>query len=169
MKIIYFVIISISVSFYACSSIENNNESEAVGSGGWLKGSTLEKFDEITNHLGGFSAAMKEVNYRFGELYWAGIDENWEYAIYQLEHLEEAIEYGITRRPGRATSSEDFLNTSIPQLQKVLESKNAENFDHQMKLFIAACNSCHIKEDVEFIYVVQPESRFSYVRKNPNL
>ena len=57
----------------ACTPEENT---EAVGQNGWLKGTPNEKFDEVAHQLQGFSRTMKEVGYRYQELYWAGKDMN---------------------------------------------------------------------------------------------
>ena len=42
---------------------------------------------------------MVETGYRYQELYWAGQDENWEYADYQLEKIKIAIENGLDADP----------------------------------------------------------------------
>lgn len=38
---------------------------------------------------------MVEKGYRDQELYWAGQDENWDYADYQIEKIRKAIENGL--------------------------------------------------------------------------
>ena len=52
----------------------------------WLvQGSSDERFVKIASQLRGFDVAMVETGYRYGELYWAGRDENYDYARYQLQ------------------------------------------------------------------------------------
>lgn len=56
------------------------------GEAGWLsQGSVEERFAVVASQLRGFDVAMVEVGYRYGELYWAGRDGNWEFAAYQIE------------------------------------------------------------------------------------
>lgn len=138
--------------------------STSVGRDGWLSGTTDEKFETVTNHIGGFARAMVEVQYRYMEMYWAGEDENWDYAAYQLEEMEEALEDGLERRPARAQSAQHFMNVVIPDMEKAIESRNKENFDQAFELFTLQCNSCHAMEQVPFITVRPPELRVGSVR-----
>jgi len=50
-------------------------------------GTEQEKINTIEKQFRGFDNAMVETGYRYQELYWAGQDENWEYADYQLEKI----------------------------------------------------------------------------------
>lgn len=137
-----------------------NNESQYV-QGDWIKGTEQEKLDIIENQFGGFGTAMAEVNYRFKELYWAGQDENWEYADYQLEHLEEAIEYGFVRRPKREESAEKFITYTIPQMDEAIKSKDIAVFNKGFEQLKRDCKECHTMEKVPFINVSIPEFPYS--------
>ena len=64
-------------------SCGKNQEQNAQGK--WIKGTEQEKLETIENQFRGFDMAMVETGYRYQELYWAGQDENWEYADYQIE------------------------------------------------------------------------------------
>ena len=75
----YLTFLFILSFFSAC-----NQKQEAV-QGQWIKGNEQEKLETIENQFRGFDMAMVETGYRYQELYWAGQDENWEYADYQLE------------------------------------------------------------------------------------
>jgi hypothetical protein len=44
-----------------------------------LKGNSEEKFEEFAHQVGSFSMTLVEVSSRYAELYWAGMDGNWEY------------------------------------------------------------------------------------------
>ncbi|MFU8803328.1 MAG: hypothetical protein ACNA8W_05925 [Bradymonadaceae bacterium] len=125
----------------------------------WLPPLDAEKFAAIEEQLQGFSRTMREVGYRYNELYWAGEDENWEYAEYQLEHIAEAIEQGIIRRPGRAANSRPFLDEDIPALEEAIERESAELFEERFQRLTMACNTCHGLEDVAFIPVRTPTIR----------
>jgi hypothetical protein len=81
----------------------------ASGEGGWLAGTTDEKFDTVAKQLRGFDMAMVETGYRYNELYWAAQDSNWGYAEYQVLKIRTAVENGLERRPNRAKSAETFL------------------------------------------------------------
>lgn len=153
----YPILFSILILF-SCST----NQTESGDS--WLKGSPDEKFEEIAHQLGGFSRTMVEVGYRYSELYWAGMDENWKYADHQIEHIIEAMEDGLKRRPVRAESSQDFMEVAIPEMEKIIEMEDKELFLKGFQAFTSACNACHAKEGESFIMVAIPENRTSSIR-----
>ncbi|MCH7408663.1 hypothetical protein MM239_04595 [Belliella sp. DSM 111904] len=158
----------ILAAFATISSCQINHqekeEASAVGSGGWLAGDTNEKFEEVAHQLGGFSKTMIEVSYRYSELYWAGMDENWQYADHQVEHLLEALEDGLKRRKERAASAESFLNEAIPSIEAVIKKEDKEEFLKGFRSLTSACNACHAKEGESFIMIKEPEVRTSPVR-----
>ncbi len=125
----------------------------------WLPDGDGQRFAALEDQLGGFSEAMRHVNYRYMELYWAGEDRNWEYAAYQLDKLSGAIELGIIRRPGRAESSRPFLDSTVPALQEAIDEGDGEKFDERFEEFTLHCNTCHGQEDVAFIEIAPPEYR----------
>ena len=110
--------------------IEQEQEHEVV-QGEWIKGTEEEKLEIIEEQLGGFGTAMVEVAYRYQELYWAGQDENWEYADYQLEHIEEAMEAGFVRRPSRERASEHFMTYTIVEMENAIESEDKDIFNEK--------------------------------------
>lgn len=127
--------------------------------GTWLKGDKQYFVEEIEEQFGGFSAAMTEVAYRYEELYWAGMDGNWAYADYQLEHIEEAIEAGITRRPDRSLNAELFLKSDQQKMQLIIDEEDGEGFASAFNAYRQACIACHEREDVSFIPVNLPKVR----------
>jgi hypothetical protein len=98
------------VLLYSCEDVQKKEGNEAVGPEGWLKGSANEKFVTVARQLRGFDVTMVEVGYRYQELYWAGIDENWDYARYQIEKMETTLKDGFARRPKREELGTHFLN-----------------------------------------------------------
>ncbi len=156
--------ILVLIAFLSCKDSSPSHTS-AVGEGGWLGGSDAEKFEEIAHQLGGFSRTMIEVSYRYSELYWAGQDQNWQYADHQLEHLLETLEDGLKRRPIRAESAEDFLKNTIPNMQSAIEAQDQEIFMKGFHALTSGCNACHAKEGESYIQVQIPEIRVSPIRK----
>ena len=119
----------------------------------------------IEKHFRGFDMAMLETGYRYQELYWAGQDENWEYADYQLSKIELAIKNGLERRPKRATSAAQFLSTALPDMQEAINSKDTVVFNQNFKALTLSCNSCHTMEKVPFFTVKTPTIRQSPIKK----
>lgn len=157
----------VSLLLFSCAviySCQNSQSQEPAGPGGWLRGNTGEKFDMVARQLRGFDMAMAETGYRYQELYWAGKDQNWGYAKYQVEKIRTAIENGLIRRPERAKSAEGFLKYSLTAMEEAVSRKDTALFNRNIQLLTSACNSCHNAGKVEFVTVQMPAHRISPVR-----
>ncbi len=130
----------------------------------WAGETMGEIIDNIEDQFGGFDQTMMETNYRYNELYWAGMDENWGYAEYHLDKILSSMHKGFVRRPAREASSAQFVNTVAPQLMETIETGNSELFVERFVRLAASCNTCHEMEDVAFIQVIIPEKRTSLVK-----
>jgi hypothetical protein len=128
----------------------------------WIRGDLDQRFDLVAKHLRGLDVAMAETGYRYGELYWAGRDRNWEYAAYQLEKIETAIANGIERRPKRAASAA-MLGPAVAGVRTAIERRDEPGFDGAFATLTRTCNACHAAERVAFIQVVPPRQRVSPV------
>lgn len=137
---------------------------EHPSQGGWLQGTTDERFQQVERQLRGFDKTMVEVGYRFTELYFAGQDQNWDYAQYQLEKLETALRLGLERRPKRAASAQSFLVKSLPEMQEVVEKADSNRFQAEIERLRSACMNCHVLEEVPYFTVELPEHRLSPIR-----
>jgi hypothetical protein len=141
-----------------------NDRREERSADGWLQGSEEEKFSAIEKQLRGFDMAMVETGYRYTELYWAGQDQNWDYANYQLDKIKTAIDNGLIRRPKRAQSAQGFLESAIPSMRAAINKKDTAAFNQGFRVFQASCRSCHIAEKVPFIQSAIPEQRLSPIK-----
>jgi hypothetical protein len=159
------IILIFGVSLFLSSCNQPREEkSTKVGLDGWLEGTSEEKFEEVAHQLGGFSRTMVEVGYRYSELYWAGIDENWVYADHQIEHIIEAMEDGLSRRPIRVESAKDFMEETLPYMEELIKNNEKEEFLKGFQVFTSACNACHAKEGESAIMIQIPINRTSPVR-----
>lgn len=156
-------IVALTLLSFSCQT-ETTEKSAAVGTEGWLEGTTEERLEEVAHQLGGFSRTMVEVGYRYSELYWAGMDENWEYADHQIEHIIEAMEDGLKRRPTRAESATSFMEENLPQMEALIKTENRDEFLKGFQAFTSSCNACHSKEGEAAIRIQIPEQRLSPVR-----
>ncbi len=159
MKKAFLPVFIITATLAACTTHYTTNDSDETEHGSWLKGDKKYLIETIEEQFGGFSATMMEVSYRFEELYWAGLDENWEYADHQLEHIEEAIEAGIVRRPERKLNAELFLKADHSKMQTIIDNKDSEGFMDAIETYKNACVACHMREEVSFIPVNLPKIR----------
>lgn len=134
---------------------------EPVGSQDWLRGAPQEKFETIADQFAGFSAAMMEVGYRYNELYFAGLDENWEMAAYHNDKIGSATERGFERRPARAESeiARAFIDNVLPEMDEAIASEDPEQFEIAFEDLRNNCNACHQVEEMGHLEVRTPVRR----------
>jgi hypothetical protein len=125
-----------------------------------LSGTTDERFARVARHLRGFDVAMAETGYRYGELYWAGQDKNWDYARYQAGKIRTAVANGVERRPKRAQSAQS-LEIGLTGVEQAITARDPALFGERFTALTAICNACHEAEKVPFIHVRPPSVRGS--------
>jgi hypothetical protein len=125
-----------------------------------LTGTNDERFARVAKHLRGFDVAMVETGYRYGELYWAGQDRNWDFAKYQIEKIRTAVRNGVERRPKRAQSAQ-VIEGALPGVEQAIAAKDPALFTESLKVLTATCNGCHKSEGVPFVHVRPPSVRTS--------
>lgn len=157
-KLIYILI----WGFFACNQ---HADKEKLAQGNWIIGTEQEKLKTIERQFRGFDIAMIETGYRYQELYWAGQDQNWEYANYQIDKIRIAIENGLVRRPKRVESASIFLDGILPEMKKAIKTEDSAVFNKAFNRLTANCNSCHSMENVSFFKVQIPTQRQSPIRK----
>jgi hypothetical protein len=125
---------------------------------GWLKALPPEKqVEAIDRQLRGFDMAMFEVNYRYIEMYFAGMEGNWDYALYTGEKMAWAIQNGFERRPRRRANAEGiFFQEAYPKVLEAIRKKDIALFKERVDVLRHACNACHVAEKVPFIRIGIP-------------
>jgi hypothetical protein len=129
----------------------------------WLRGDTETRLAVVAKQLRGLDVTMVEVGYRYGELYWAGQDQNWPYAAYQIEKIRTAVALGLERRPKRAASAA-VLESALTPLAAAVQRRDQAEFTARFAQLTATCNACHHAEAVPFMHVVTPTERRSSIR-----
>ncbi len=117
----------------------------------------------IQRQLRGFETTMAEVAYRYGELYFAGIEGNWEYAGHMAMTLQHALRLGLEREPARRANADNlFLKGPLPQVVDAIRKKDAALFRERFEALRVACTSCHAAEQHAFIRIGIPK-----MKRNP--
>ena len=153
-------ILVLAAIVFSSTSCEQNRQNQ---NGNWIKGSEEEKWKMVEDQIGGFGVVMKEVVYRYEELFWAGKNQNWDYATHQLEEIQEALEKGIIRRPERKETTLVFLDSTIPAMLEAIQQKDTLLFSQTFERFRMECISCHIKEDHGYIKIITPKQNSSLI------
>jgi hypothetical protein len=113
--------------------------------------------------LPGTGHIMIEVGYRYGVFYHAAKQNKWDFATYQLEELEEALERLAHLKPKHATNIAHFQAVSIPPLRQALAAQNWQKFEAGFEKMRTECMACHGKNEVGFIVLTVPPQQFSPV------
>jgi len=150
------VVIVLFTGIFSCS--RNNPQGE------WIVGSKEEQVIITEKHFRGLDVAMLEIGHRYQELYWAGQDENWEYASYQLDKIKLTLANAIERRPLREESGDYFLKNDLPGMADAVSKMDSAVFNNAFRVFTISCNSCHAKEKVSYFNVQVPVIRTSIIK-----
>jgi hypothetical protein len=118
----------------------------------------------IERQLRGFATTMAEVSYRYTEMYWGGVDGNWDYAAHQAQNLATAFTLGLERRPEYKKNADAlFLKGANPQIVEAIKAKDAALFKQRVDALRAACTACHAAEAHPFIKIGVPTVRLNPV------
>ena len=130
----------------------------------WLKGTPDEQLRTVEKQLRGLDVTMAEIGYRFTELYYAGLDGNWDYATYQAQKIDLALRLALERRPKRAQSSQPFLDEDLPFGSETIKTRDPAKFRQAMDRLRTGCMKCHTNENVPYFTVELPDHRLSSIR-----
>jgi hypothetical protein len=159
------VTLGAAVSWTAALAQHSHEQMQEMGDGsGWLvKLSPNARAKAIERQFRGWETTMAEVSYRYTEMYWGGVDGNWDYAAHMAEELQKAMELGLERRPQYRKSAETFvLKTTLPQVGEAIKKRDQALFKQRIEGLRAACTGCHAAEKHAFIKIGLPT-----VRRNP--
>jgi hypothetical protein len=129
----------------------------------WLETADEGQAGVLSRHLRGLDVAMVEIDHRYAELYFAGQDRNWAYAVYQLNKLRLAMDLALERRPERAGSARAFFYPHVASLEEAVRQRDSEAFAERFQLFAQACSACHVAEQVPSFGVRLPGERRSSI------
>jgi cytochrome c553 len=120
--------------------------SPPAGPDGWLTGNPHEKFDKLAAQQRGFDQAMWEIGYRYRELAWAGKQQDWKYANYQIVKIQLTLEQAMERRPKRAENARMFIAEGIQPMKQALAKEPVQDFPARFQQLTTACLACHGQE-----------------------
>jgi hypothetical protein len=136
---------------------------EAAGSG-WIRGDPGQRWQAVERQLRGLDVAMVEIAYRYEELYWAGMDSNWEYAAYQVAKVNLSLENALERRPKRRASADELFLPLLDEMKRAVAARERAAFEEAFGELTAGCNACHAEEGVASFHVEPPSVRRSPIR-----
>ena len=105
----------------------------------------------------GLGEFMSNIQLHHAKLWFAGENENWELADFEIHEIEEALEDIKTFNPGRVEIKN--IGMILPAMDSVTNSisgQNAEAFKNSFILLTKTCNDCHKATEHPFNVVTIP-------------
>jgi len=149
MKLFSFLI-TISL-LIACNQSNNTSQLQA-------KVDSLEK--KINNrYKPGFGEFMSNIQIHHAKLWFAGKEQNWELAKFELDEIGETIdavkEYQTEREESKKV---DMLKPALDAMNDAIQKKDATLFNSSYLLLTNTCNNCHKAVNFGFNVVKIPDT-----------
>jgi hypothetical protein len=140
------------IFFVSCN--QNDKQVEQMQ----LKIDSLQKELSAT-YKPGFGEFMSGVQQHHAKLWFAGQNQNWPLADFEIHEIQEAlddIQKFCTDR--EETKSIGMINLPIDSLMSAIQQKNLIHFNSSYVFLTNTCNNCHKETKHEFNVVTIPSS-----------
>lgn len=95
-------------------------------------------------YVPGFGDFMGRIQLHHANLWFAGNEQNWELAQFQVHEIEESIEDIEEFKKGREElKSMPMIKQPLEQVEKSIENKDLETFKASYLTLTNTCNACH--------------------------
>ena len=105
----------------------------------------------------GFGEFMTAIQAHHAKLWFAGKNENWKLAAFEMKEIREnlaAIQQYVTDRP--ETKSLEILDPALERTDRAISQQNAVSFTGSFVNLTNTCNNCHLENNFEFNQVKIP-------------
>ena len=107
----------------------------------------------------GFGEFMFGIQLHHAKLWFAGLNENWRLADFEIHEIMELTEdiqkYQAERKESKMIT---LLNPALDSVNAAIGQKNLNNFKSSFILLTNTCNNCHKAVNYEFNIVKIPDS-----------
>jgi predicted MPP superfamily phosphohydrolase len=123
------------------------------------------KIDSLENKLAetykpGFGELMSAVQVHHEKLWFAGINDNWKLADFEIHEINESLEDIKKFQSDRPESKDlDMINSGLDLIKTSIKEQNTLMFKNAYSILTNTCNECHKVTDFEFNIVKIPEAQ----------
>lgn len=107
----------------------------------------------------GFGEFMGNIQVHHAKLWFAGQNENWKLAAFELAEIRESLEdlqkYQADRKEAQMLP---MINPALDQMNHAIQSENPDVFRRDFTDLTNTCNECHKDTHFEFNVVKIPET-----------
>lgn len=108
----------------------------------------------------GFGEFMSGIQAHHSKLWFAGQNENWKLADFEVHEIMEAIEdIQIFQTERKESQMVDMIIPALDSINYAIQQRNTSLFKSSYTLLTKTCNSCHRATDFEFIVVKIPDTQ----------
>ncbi|MBS1614856.1 MAG: hypothetical protein JST06_01915 [Bacteroidetes bacterium] len=106
----------------------------------------------------GFGEFMSEIQAHHSKLWFAGQNENWKLADFEVHEIMESFEdiqkFETERKESRMI---EMIDPVLDSVYRAIQQKNPALFKRNFYLLTNTCNDCHRATDFEFNVVQVPD------------
>lgn len=137
---------------FSCNEKSNNNQQLQA------RVDSLEKKLENT-YKPGLGEFMSGIQVHHAKLWFAGQNENWQLADFELHEIMEALDDIKTFNTDRPEiKSLQMIYAPLDSLNKSVQQKNLSSFKSNFTLLTTTCNNCHRDTDHGFNVIRIPDT-----------
>jgi hypothetical protein len=146
------LLIILTFSFFACNQQTDNKVLQ-------------NRIDSLESKLAhsykpGFGEFMSGIQAHHSKLWFAGQNENWRLADFEVHEIMEAMEdirkFQTERKESRMI---EMIEPALDSITNAIQQKNTTLFKTSYTLLTNTCNNCHRAADFEFNVVKIPETQ----------
>lgn len=108
----------------------------------------------------GFGEFMSSIQTHHSKLWFAGQNENWKLADFEVHEIMEAIEdiqkFQTERKESQMVG---MIDPALDSINNAIQQKNSALFKSSYTLLTNTCNNCHREADFEYNVVKIPDSQ----------
>jgi hypothetical protein len=146
------LLIILTFGFFACNQQTDNKVLQ-------------NRIDSLESKLAhsykpGFGEFMSGIQAHHSKLWFAGQNENWRLADFEVHEIMEAMEdirkFQTERKESRMI---EMIDPALDSITNAIQQKNTTLFKTSYTLLTNTCNNCHRAADFEFNVVKIPETQ----------
>lgn len=148
----YFFVFALSVlMFFSCNQQEKGNTAQ-------LEESIMTLQNQVNNsYKPGFGEFMSSIQVHHAKLWFAGTNENWKLAEFEVHEIQEALENIQKFNADRSEAqSIPMINPAMDSISKAIKQKSQLLFKSSFNLLTNSCNNCHKATQHEFNVITIP-------------
>ncbi len=147
-----FTTVLLSFLFFSC-----NNDSSGIKK---LQ-SRIDSLEQIVNnsYKPGFGEFMSAIQVHHAKLWFAGINENWDLADFEIHEIMENIDDIKKYETDRSESNSiSMIEPALDTVNAAIRKKDIARFKNSFVLLTNTCNTCHQDVNYSFNDVKIPDS-----------